>query len=231
MKKIFFWLVLGATAVVGLSSCTPKSKELESLTEKYYEQYLQFHPLEATSQGDERYNDLLPIDISTDFIEKEKTFYKDTEQQLQNIDYKNLSDEDKIVYAVLQFKIKDYLEGTKFHSELIPFSQFDGLPLQFPLLGSGAGSQPFKTIKNYNDWLKRMDQFPKWMEQAKKNFQKGMTDKIVLPKSLVEKMVVQMQAEELTSKSSEKNIFYGPIKNFPNSFSSQDKEDLTKQNI
>jgi uncharacterized protein (DUF885 family) len=236
MKKILFGLVLGAVVSIGLLSCTPKSKdkkekskELEEITTNFYEQYLQFHPLEATSQGDERYNAQLPIDISPEFIQKEKDFYTKTEKQLLKINYKILSDEDKVVLDVLQFKLKDHLEGLDFHFELIPFNQFDGLPLQFPLLGSGEGSQPFKTVKNYEDWLRRMEQFPAWMAQAKKNFQLGIESEIVLPKVLVKKMITQMNAEELISKENDKNIFLGPIKKIPKEFSEAQKQILTKK--
>ena len=37
-------------------------------------------------------------------------------------------------------------------------------------------------------------------------------------------MIPQMKAEEITTSDMEKNIFYGPIRNFPKSFSQAQKE-------
>ena len=134
----------------------------------------------------------------------------------------------KTVYDVLDFILKDKIERNSYHPEYIPFTQFGGLPLDFPLLGSGEGSQPFKTEKDYDDWLKRTEKFPEWMNTAVENFRTGIVNQHVLPKKLVVKMIPQMKAQEITTSDFEKNIFYGPINNFPKDFSTVQKEKYTK---
>lgn len=236
MKNIISKAVLGLGLVISLASCkktdSPLTKitptNLDSIAANYYEQYLKLYPLEATSQGDLRYNDQLPINIDKDFISGEITFYHSVQTQLDNVDYKSLSDEDKVVYDVLDFTLKDKIEAYAYHPEYIPFTQFGGLPLNFPLYGSGQGSQPFNTEKDYEDWLKRMEKFPEWMNAATENFRDGMTNKIVLPKKLVLKMIPQMKAEEIITPDFNKNIFSGPVKNFPKGFTSAQKEKFTK---
>ncbi|MCW3167747.1 DUF885 domain-containing protein [Chryseobacterium sp. 09-1422] len=236
MKNIISKAVLGLGLALSLASCrktdSPLTKitptNLDSIAANYYEQYLKLYPLEATSQGDLRYNDQLPINIDKDFISGEIAFYNSVQKQLENVDYKALSDEDKVVYDVLDFTLKDKTEKYSYHPEYIPFSQFEGLPLNFPLYGSGQGSQPFNTEKDYQDWLKRMEKFPDWMNAATENFREGMTNKIVLPRKLVLKMIPQMKAEEIITPDFEKNIFSGPVKNFPKDFSAEQKEKFTK---
>jgi uncharacterized protein (DUF885 family) len=182
------------------------------------------YPLEATMQGDSRYNDLLSNNISSEFISKEIEFYTDTQKKLKSIDYDDLSDEQKTVYDVLDYTLKDKIERYAYHPELLPFSQFEGLPLDFPLLGSAEGNQPFKTTKDYDNWLKRIDAFVIWMNTAEKNFREGMKQNVVLPKKLVVKMIPQMHSEEIITEDFDKNIFYGPIKKMPKNFSAKDKE-------
>ena len=236
MKNIISKAVLGLGLALSLASCrktdSPLTKitptNLDSIAANYYEQYLKLYPLEATSQGDLRYNDQLPINIDKDFISGEIAFYNSVQKQLENVDYKALSDEDKLVYDVLDFTLKDKTEKYSYHPEYIPFSQFEGLPLNFPLYGSGQGSQPFNSEKDYQDWLKRMEKFPDWMNAATENFREGMTNKIVLPKKLVLKMIPQMKAEEIITPDFEKNIFSGPVKNFPKDFTAEQKEKFTK---
>ena len=235
MKNFIYTAFLGVVFLTGFTSCkksdSPLTKitpvEVDSIAANYYEQYLKLYPLEATSQGDLRYNDQLPINIDKDFISGEISFYSSVQNQLKKLDYKTLSDDDRTVYDVLDYTLKDKIERYAYHPEYIPFTQFGGLPLDFPLLGSGEGSQPFKTEKDYQDWLKRMEKFPEWMDTAELNFREGMKNSIVLPKKLVVKMIPQMRADELTSQDFDKNIFFGPLKNFPKNFNSSQKEKLT----
>ena len=203
----------------------PKSEaNIDSIASKYYEGYLKMYPLEATMQGDSRYNDLLSNNISSEFISKEIEFYTETQKKLKSIEYDDLSDEQKTVYDVLDYTLKDKIERYAYHPELLPFSQFEGLPLDFPLLGSAEGNQPFKTTKDYDNWLKRIDAFVIWMNTAEKNFREGMKQNVVLPKKLVVKMIPQMHSEEIITEDFDKNIFYGPIKKMPKNFSAKDKE-------
>lgn len=237
MKKLFCKKLFGFLIIASMISCkksdSPITKvtpvDLDSITANYYEQYLKLYPLDATAQGDERYNDQLPINIDKDFISGEITFYNSVQNQLKKVDYKSLNDQDKTVYDVLDYTLKDKIERYAYHPEYIPFTQFNGLPLDFPLLGSGQGNQPFKTEKDYSDWLKRTENFPAWMDAAIENFRDGITNQYVLPKKLVVKMVTQMNAEEITTSDFSKNIFYGPINNFPKNFTAAQREKFTNE--
>lgn len=232
--KCFFVFILAMSCFV--VACkkqdSPLTREtptdIDSIVANYYEQYLKLNPIEATQQGDERYNDQLPINIDKDFITAEIAFYKNVQDQLLKVDYKKLADDKKTVHDVLKYTLEDKIERYDYHPEFIPFTQFAGLPLDFPLLGSGAGSQPFKTEKNYEDWLRRMEKFPFWMKQAQENFKEGISAGIVLPKKLVVKMIPQMNDPQITTTDFQKNIFYGPVLNFPQNFTPKQKEKYTK---
>lgn len=208
-----------------LTKVTPT--DLDSIAANYYEQYLKLYPFEATAQGDDRYNDLLPININEESISGEIAFYNSVQEQLKKVNYDKLTNEKKVVYDVLDFTLKDKIERYAYHPEYIPFTQFDGLPLQFPVLGSGEGIQPFKTEKDYDNWLRRMEKFPEWMDAAIENFKTGMSQNVVLPQKLVAKMIPQMNADEIVTSDFEKNIFYGPLRKFPDEFSEAQREKYT----
>ncbi len=42
-----------------------------------------------------------------------------------------------------------------------------------PALGSGTNAQPFKTVQDYENWLKRLDGLVVWMDQAIVNMREG----------------------------------------------------------
>ncbi|GAB3805959.1 DUF885 domain-containing protein [Spirosoma humi] len=204
---------------------TTANTAFATVLDNYYEERLKLFPVEATQQGDNRYNDQLPNDISQAFLDQTKSFYTTTLEKLTSFDREKLSDEDKISYDILKRELALQLEQYPFHQEEMPFNQFTGLTLTFGQLGSGEGSQPFKTVKDYDDWLKRVSAFTVWGDTAIAAFRKGMATGRVLPKSLVVKMIPQMT--DLVVSDPTKSLFYGPIKKLPPTFSAADKDRLT----
>lgn len=201
-------------------------KDLSVLTDQYYEDRLKLYPLEATSVGDDRYNDLLPNNGSAKFIQQEYTFYQKYLNQLKTYERDILDENDKLSYDILEDELTMGLEAKKYHFEYMPFDQFNSLPLVMGQLGSGEGMQPFKTVKDYNHWLKRISAFSIWADTAITNFQKGTQKGIVLPRPLVVKMIIQMQS--MIVKDPTKSLFYGPIKKMPKTFPEATKKWLTE---
>lgn len=202
------------------SSNFQKSGKLESLLNAYWEERMQLFPLEATAFGDNRYNNLLPITISEGYRERLRNFYKKYQQELKHIN-DDLNDEDKITSELFDYELTNSLNGLKFPSHLMPINQFWSFTLEFPQLGSGTGNQPFKNVKDYDNFLERMKLFPSWADTAIANMRKGMQQGIVLPKSLALKVIPQLKG--VLTIDPTKNIFYGPIKSMPSSFSKEEK--------
>ena len=70
------------------------------------------------------------------------------------------------------------IEGFRFPQELIPLNQFYSTPNSFAQLGSGRGMQPFKTVKDYDAFLKRVDGFVAWTDQAIVNMRLGIATRL-----------------------------------------------------
>lgn len=219
----FLLCVLSASMSFGQSS----DDALRKVFDDYHEQFLILFPLEATAFGDTRYNDQLQIDISPDFVAKKKQFYTQTLERLRGIDRKGANPALQLSAEILEYELNSRLEAIPFNFDRIPFNQFDGLPLMFGQMGSGSGSHPFKTVKDYDDWLKRIDSFSIWSVAAIERFREGMKDNYVLPKILVGRMVTQLLDPTIVSDDPEKSLFYGPIKSMPASFPAADRERLT----
>ncbi len=234
MKKLLFPVLLLAF----ICSCTSESKPSENSTTKqednkalatlfstYYEERLQLFPLDATATGDNRYNDKLYADFTDSYRAKLRTFWQKNLEGVKNFNRDSLSENDRISYDIFKREMEVSLEGLRFHDNYIPYQQFWGLPLTMGQLGSGEGNQPFKTVKDYDNWLARAKEFSVWADSAIVYFKKGMDADFVLPKLLVEKMLPQMN--DIQSADATKSLFYGPINKMPDGFSSADKERLT----
>ena len=221
------YILLLITAVL-ISGCTTPSPtaQLQELMQTYHEETLKMNPIGATYQGDTRYNDYLPNYLSDDVMRKHKTFYKDILQELNNIADNSLSEEDQLSKEILKWECETNLMGMEFPKELLPIDQMWTLQLTMGQLATGTGAQPFKTVKDYENWISRVDDYVAWLSSAKTRMAEGIEQGVVLPKSLIRKVVPQL--ESITEVDLEKNIFYMPARNFPEDFTTEQKEKLLK---
>lgn len=228
MKKVTAILLV---AVCLMQSCQKKeavttpNKELATVLEDYYQQRLKLFPLEATQAGDNRYNDLFPNTLTDDFHKQMKDFFTKYKDTLTKFSDDNLSENDRLSKEILLWTCDNELERLAFHEELMPFNQFSGIHLGMGQLASGSGAQPFKTVADYNNWLKRLEGYNEFLITALARMKEGVSKGYILPKVLTEKMIPQFK--EMANDDVPSHLFFMPIKNFPKDFSVADKADLT----
>lgn len=223
--RTFVLLLISMAFMSGCTTSTPTAK-LQDLMQTYHEETLKMNPIGATFQGDTRYNDYLPNYLSDVVKNKHKTFYKYILRELNNIDDKSLSEEDQLSKEILKWECETNLMGMEFPRELLPIDQMWTLQLTIGQFATGTGAQPFKTVEDYENWLARVDDYIVWLSSAKTRMLEGIERDIVLPKSLIRKVLPQLAS--ITETDLEKNIFYTPARNFPEDFTAAEKEDLSK---
>jgi len=229
MKKLLFFICTGLC----LYSCklmpkeeTKASADINKLFDDYYEERMKLFPLEATTNGDNRYNDQLHLDFTDSFRDSLKRFYNRYLLRVNTYDRSSLNENDMISYDIFKREMVISLENFNFPDNYMPLNQFWSLPLTMGQLGSGDGNQPFKTTADYNNWLSRVNMFPVWADSAITYMRKGMASGIVLPRVLVEKTIPQLKAMETADVST--SLFYGPIKKMPAAFADSSKTNLTQ---
>ena len=161
------------TVCVCLWSCQQKketvkeaNKDLASLFENYYQENLQLFPFFATVNGDNRYNDKMYVDFTDSYRAKVKAAYQHYLDDLKKFDRETLIDEDKVSYDDFKREMEINIEGFSFHDNYMPLNQFSSMHLIFAQFGSGSVVQPFKTVKDYDDWLKRASVFAEYADSA-----------------------------------------------------------------
>ena len=122
-----------------------------------------------------------------------------------------LTEEQLLSKKILLWECTQYHEGMAFKKELMPIDQMWGFQLLFGQLASGASAQPFVTVEDYENWLVRLEGYLEWMQTAEDNMRIGITEGMVLPQSLIIKVLPQL--EELTTTNLDSHLFYQPIKN------------------
>lgn len=231
MKSVYFLLLF----LTIMSACSPTKKEdqkadrgpaFDSLLAQYHEERFKFSPIEATLAGDNRYNDTLPNDISLAYREKLRDFYNRYREQLESFDRNSLSENQQLSYDVLLRECDINTASLNFKDYLMPINQFSSLPLSIGQLASGSSFQPFKTVKDYEDWLKRLADYLTWCDTAIANMRIGIKEGYVIPKALAKKAIPQFK--DFDHGPVENHLFYTPIKNLPSGFSPEEKERITK---
>jgi uncharacterized protein (DUF885 family) len=213
-----------ATEGVEGTEAVQAQQNVGQLFENYFEERLELYPLEATAIADKRYNSQLPNDLSLEHKEKVKTLYQKYLNQIGQIDRSTLSEQEQVSYDIFKYEMQMALEGLDQPADLLPINQFWSLPITMAQLGSGSSNQPFKTPEDYNDFLGRIKGFTVWGDTAIAKMRKGISLGIVLPRSLTQKILPQLEAMVLEDPT--KTIFWAPIKEMPNTFSASQKDSI-----
>ncbi|WP_228407626.1 MULTISPECIES: DUF885 domain-containing protein [Chryseobacterium] len=217
-------LALLSTVIVSCMSAQQKNTQLHQIFDEYYKESNVLSPLSATFNGIDGYNDQLTADDENQ-LKKIHDFYIKYIHLLKPFGTQDLNKEDRISLAILENDLQIALKTEKYHQEYMPVNQMGSIPTYMALLGSGSSAQPFKTVKDYENWMKRCQAFSRWTDVAIQNMQKGIKTGVVLPKALVVKIIPQLQK---LAQNDDQSSFYNPIKNFPRDISKKEQDRLTK---
>lgn len=201
------------------------STALHALFDEHFERGLEMNPIRATFIGDYRYNDRLANRLSPEYRAADQAMDEEFLARLLEIDREQLGYQDQLSYDLFAINREESLEGNQFPFYLQPMNQFRSIATFFVQLGSGKGAHPFKTVKDYDDFLSRAADFSVYIDQAILNMQDGMREGVVQPRILMEKLVPQLESQLVDS--AEDSSFYAPVRNMPEDFSDQDRERLT----
>lgn len=208
-----------------------EGQKMKALFAKSDEENLKRNPIGALFRGDERYADQLGDYISDEYFAKEKAAETAELEALLKIDRSKLSATDKIAYDVFKRDKEQALKG--YSDEIMaltvvrPVNHFSGFHTFYPDFASGKGAAPFKTVKNYEDNLKRHKQFITLGDRSIERFREGMDSGVVETKLTINNVIEQLATQ--IGLGLENSPFMAPTKNFPEDFSAEDKARLTKE--
>ncbi len=217
--------VTAETKPVAAETVNTASADLHRLFEEYFEAWLVLNPTFATYIGDNRYNDRYVNNIGPAWREAARSLEQDSLDRVNAIDPASLQSQELLSYEIFKADCEIALENFDFPSYLMPINQFYSAPNRFVQLGSGSGTQPFKTVEDYDNFLGRIDGFGSWMVQAEANMREGMNQDLTQPRILMERVVPQLESQLVSTV--EESAFYQPISDMPDSFSEQDRARLT----
>lgn len=200
------------------TSLEDRRKALNGIFHEYWEDYLAHNPEFASTIGDMRFNDKV-TDHSVKAINDELEQGMNMLLRLAAIDPAGLTDQERTSRDLLLRKLTDDQEAAEYKEWEMPVNQMDGIYDDYPEL---VTQLPFKTVKDYDDWVARLHAIPNAFSQVMANMTIGMDDHRVPPKYLLEKVLEQV--DSLANQKPEDSPLALPLKKFPPTISAADQE-------
>jgi len=190
-----------------------------ALFEEQYQSDLRNAPERATSFGDLRYNDKLGEYSLEAIIHRHKTD-RDFLARLDAITTTGFSEKDHLSHDLMARVLQQRRADFDLKEYEMPINQFNGIHLSLADLPLSA---PFNSVKQYEDYIARLHQVPRVLNQTIGVMRAGMNDHLMPVRFLLEKVPVQVQG------IIDANPFLIPTTKYPASISAADQQRLTQQ--
>lgn len=228
IRDCLFTTFLLMIAVPIIANSAPQDLEsrrsqLNRLLADEWEYTLRTQPELATHVGDNRYNDRLS-DFSNEAIAADIEHARQTLSRFEALDVTGFPEQEKLNHALMVRSLRESLEAAKFKDWEMPVTQFGGIHLGYASL---VFDTPFRNTKDYEDFLSRLRQMPRGLEQATAHMKDGLRDHLMPPRYLLEK--VATQAQNIADSPTEKSTFTNGLRKFPDSISDADRKRLTAE--
>jgi len=204
----------------GSNSVDARRAQLRDALQAEWEYTLRTQPEVATYVGDTRYNDRLG-DYSAEAIAKDLEHNKQQLKLFEAIDTTGFPDDEALNQQLMVRGLRENIEGAQFNDWQMPVNQFGGPHLGFASMPS---QMPFNSVKDYENYIARLHQIPRALEQITANMKLGMANQLMPPKYLLQK--VAAQAQNIADSTEEKSPFTDPLTKFPASISAADQQRL-----
>ncbi len=197
-----------------------KNEELQNYLKDYWEHRLKHNPTFATYIGDHRYDDALE-DLSEESLEAQVDYYRHLLAKTEKVDETLLTPENKLNYKIFKNTLHDHIRMYGYKTHYVPLDQMTGPHIDFPQL---IEFHPFKTRKGIENYIARLNAFPRLIDQVIGNLQKGITHKITAFKRIME--LAAGQVETFTKFTPVDNPLFSPVMKLKEGFSEKDKEEI-----
>ncbi len=196
------------------------TQELNSLFASEWDYQMEQHPTRASSLGDRRWNDRWD-DLSLGAIKGRNDHAVGLLHRLEAIDRTQLSARDQINYDLFKKDYESRVEEYPYRWYLVPLNQRGGIQTADEL----GDELRFETIKDYEDWIARLRNFPTHVDQTMALMREGVAARMVLPKVIMQRIPAQIDHQIADDPAL--SPFYKPLKRFPGSIAEADRQRLS----
>ncbi|RUO36663.1 DUF885 domain-containing protein [Aliidiomarina sanyensis] len=228
-----------STSVMGLSACSPAPQDssvvqqqqasqlLAATFEEYSHALMALEPMRATFRGQHQYNDQLPNIFSAEHRERRRLLEEEYLAVLNRINPELLNADDRLSYRIFRYEREMELARMAHPEHLMPLNQFYNMTNTWAMLGSGTSAQPFRDVRDYENWAARMERIPVLIDEMITNMNEGIAQGVTQPRVLMERVQTQIAAHLVDDL--QESLFMRPILSFPEGVSEADQVRLAER--
>ena len=181
---------------------------LENLFAQEWDYEMEQRPEEASELGDLRWNTRWD-DNSPEAHSTRNSHNIALLEKLAKMDRATLPASQQLNFDLFKKRVEDRVVRYQSRWFLMAFNQREGIQTK----GDLAGSLNFATVKDYDDWLARLNAFPAAMDGSIALLRMGIKEKMVHPKVIMQRIPVQIDRQIVSDPT--QSGFYAPFRKFP----------------
>ena len=198
------------------------TERFEKLLADEWQWKLKDDPEFSSWLGDYRYADRWQ-DLSLAAIKNRVEHKREVLGRLSLIDPKKLSPKDRTSYELFQREYQNAVDGHKFGWYHVPLNQRGGIQDASSL----SAAMAFDSVQDYENWIARLNSFPRSMTQTIALLQGGVDRKIVHHRKVMMRVPAQIRRQIVNDPQT--SLFYKPFLDMPDSIGEDDQLRLQKQ--
>jgi uncharacterized protein (DUF885 family) len=131
----------------------------------------------------------------------------------------------RLTYDIFRRRREISIEAFTYPDELLPVNPFGGMTQQIAAQATELAQHPAASALGYENWLKSIDDYVRWTQQATANMRAGMRRGYSSPRSIVERMLPILERLGVDDSA---NVFYAPLRSMPESIKDPERARLTR---
>lgn len=200
-----------------------QQESVQAIADAYWDFYLRNYPEQATMLGEYKYNDQLSKYSVEHFAQQQKEA-EALLQRIKAIPETALSEKEKLDRKLLFRTLSDRLEGLKLKTYEMPIDQFNGVHIALPQIATYA---PFDTAEHTRQYISRLKQVPRVLQEVTALLEQGKRDGLMPPKFLLDQCVTQTHTISISEGA--ENPFAQPASHLPESIPDKERTALHDQ--
>jgi len=132
----------------------------------------------------------------------------------------------RLTYDIFRRRREIAIESFTFPGELLPINPFGGMTRELAAQAAELVQHPGATASQYEGWLKRIDDYVLWTQQATVNMRDGLRRGYTSPRAVIERILPVLDRLGVDDSA---NVFYAPLRAMPESIKDPERTRLTRE--
>jgi uncharacterized protein (DUF885 family) len=146
--------------------------------------------------------------------------------ELLGVSRDTLDEPSRLSYDIFRRRREISIEGFTFPDELLPINPFGGNTQQIAAQATELAQHPASNVLGYENWLKRIDEYVLWTQQAAANLREGMRRGYTSPRAVIERMLPILERLGVDDSA---NVFYAALRSMPESIKDPERARLGRE--